>query len=251
MSRKTTQLSTLAIATVFLLSACSHVYYAPNGQNVPLLKEQGELQISGASAGSGEGGGANIQGAYAITNNVGVVLNSYIASGENDDSGANGNGFAVEGGAGWFKPINDFIVFESYAGVGGGSINNNYADNTSSKVSFVRPYIQPAIGFTSNYVDLAFATRFAMLNYTGISRSGMMLDSTNNAQLNYIGDNKTQLFFEPGVTLRAGWKYVKFQFQYVWSVNLNNNAINRDNHNVSLGLMLNIAPRFKAGSTTN
>ncbi|UPT65751.1 MAG: hypothetical protein M0D57_14665 [Sphingobacteriales bacterium JAD_PAG50586_3] len=109
----------LAGTFIALLTSCSHVYYAPSGQNVPLMKEQGELQLSAGTAGSGEGGGANVMAAYAPGKNIGVTLNSYIATGSNDGSGADGHGYIIEGGVGYFKPFaNDKLVFETYAGLG-------------------------------------------------------------------------------------------------------------------------------------
>jgi hypothetical protein len=235
----------LAGALALVFSSCSHVYYAPNGQNVPLFKEKGEIQVSAGSAGSGEGGGANVMAAYAPGQHVGVILNSYIASGSNDDNGADGRGYVLEGGAGYFTPINDFLVFEAYAGLGGGNIRNNYADNSSSDVKFIRPYIQPAIGVSTDYVDFAIASRFAMANYTGINRNGTITDSTNIAQLSYLDNHSTVMFWEPGVTIRGGWKYVKVQFQYVWSVPFTDTQMNRDNHNASLGLFFTLAPRYR------
>lgn len=235
-------LCVLGLSTV--LFSCSHVYYAPNGQNVPLFKEKGEVQLAGGSAGSGEAGGANVQAAYAVGNNVGITANAYVASGSNDDTGAHSNGFVAEAGAGYFKPIGNFLVFEAYGGFGGGNIYNRYDGGSDSRVGFIRPYVQPAIGFTSNYFDLAFAPRFCMVNYTGVNSNGVT-DSTNVAQLAYLNNNPTSFYFEPGITARAGWKYVKVQFQYVWSVNLNNPQLLRDNHNVSLGLFLSLAPRYR------
>lgn len=236
-------LSLLPLFSILLFS-CTHRYYAPSGQNVPLFKEKGEVQLSGGLASSGEAGGGNIQAAYAVGNNAGITADAYIANGENEDNGASGNGFNISVGGGYFKPLGDYFVFETYAGFGGGNITNKYAGGGDSKVMFIRPYIQPAIGFTSNFVDVAFAPRIAMVNYTGINRSGIG-DSTQIAQLDYINDHPTSVYFEPGVTLRAGWKYAKLQFQYVWSVNLNNPQILRDNHNVSLGLFLSLAPRYQ------
>lgn len=247
MNKRSNYLKLLSLISFFSLVfySCSHRYYAPTGQNVPLFKEKGEVQLGGGIAGSGEAGGGNIQAAYAVGNHAGITADAYIANGKNDDTGARGNGFIASVGGGYFTPLSNYFVFETYAGFGGGNIYNRYDGGSSSRVNFIRPYIQPAIGFTTNYLDLAFASRIAMVNYTGISRSAGITDSTNVAQLDYINGHPTSVYFEPGITARAGWKYIKVQFQYVWSVNLNNPQILRDNHNISVGLLLSLAERYR------
>ncbi|UPT65750.1 MAG: hypothetical protein M0D57_14660 [Sphingobacteriales bacterium JAD_PAG50586_3] len=112
-------------------------------------------------------------------------------------------------------------------------------------MQFIRPFIQPAIGLSTNYVDFAIASRFAMANYTNIKRDLTISDSTNIAQLDYLGNNSTVMFWEPGVTIRGGWKYIKLQFQYVWSVPFADTRMKRDSHNASLGLFFTLAPRYR------
>lgn len=241
-------IAAVAVAYAIFSTSCTHRYYAPNGQNVTLFKEKGEVQIAAGPASGGESSGANIQAGYAATNHLGITANAYLARGENEDNGANGNGFVMEAGAGYFNPIGEHFVFEAYGGFGGGNIYNGYADNSSSKVKFFRPYVQPAFGFTSPYFDAAFAPRIAMLNYLDIERNGTITDTKNVQDLNYIDANKTVFMFEPGITLRAGWKYIKVQAQYVWSVNINAPALRQDDHNISLGLFFNFAPRYSGGS---
>jgi hypothetical protein len=70
---------------LLLLTNCSHYYYTPNSQTVPLFQEKGETRISAATYESRESDGFVINTALSITNHIGLMGNSmYGETGDND-----------------------------------------------------------------------------------------------------------------------------------------------------------------------
>src|SRR3954464_4198488 len=90
-----------ALITLFAAS-CTSRYYVPNQHNVPLFHEKGELRLSGGTSGGDEVSGTEMQGAYAVTDRLGVIGNVFAAtSGANDGS----HGYFAEGGTGYFRAL--------------------------------------------------------------------------------------------------------------------------------------------------
>ena len=56
--------------------SCGPKYYTPNTQNVPLITEKGETNISFLlNASEGNVGGTELQGAYGLTSNIALQSN--------------------------------------------------------------------------------------------------------------------------------------------------------------------------------
>ena len=152
----------LLIATLF--SSCYHLYYSPNSSNVPLFKEKGEARLNAYYSGGEEIEGGEIQGALAVSKNIGVILNTtFMGSSEQDESGS---GYIIEGGAGYYKPFAKNFVFENYGGLGIGNVKNNYVDwfnsdaKGNSKVGVTKLFIQPSLGYTIKNLDFGAASKF-------------------------------------------------------------------------------------------
>ena len=72
------------IALLFLpvlFCSCSHYYYVPNSQNVPLFREKNEYRFSGTLAGVEESSSKELQAAYSVTDHIGVMANFMSAKG--------------------------------------------------------------------------------------------------------------------------------------------------------------------------
>ncbi len=67
------------------------------------------------------------------------------------------------------------------------------------------------LSFTFNTFDVAFSTRLSSLSFNIIDEniSGNIDISDRIKALTLT----SHVFIEPGLTLRAGWKYLKIQFQ--------------------------------------
>ncbi len=230
---------------IIVFTSCNHYFYAPNMHNVPLLKDQKDTRISIAQSNGGEISSTEIQGAYAVTNKVGVMVNTMFAkNGNKGDSTDKGNGSLIEAGGGYFKPLgNSNFIFESYLGAGGGSIKNIYRNGTSIHTTATRFFVQPAIGYSIPHFQIALSTKFCGVNLSKPSNYSS-LDSTQRGNLDYLGSHSFSMLLEPAITIRAGWNNLKLQFQYGRSSNLNNPKLIQGTKNVSLGLYIDLNKSF-------
>lgn len=244
-TNKTPFRSTLAFLMCLSFSSCYHLYYSPNSSNVPLFKEKGEARLNAYYSGGEEIEGAEIQGAVAVSNSIGIILNTaFMGSSEGDESG---NGYLIEGGAGYYKVFEEHLVFETYGGLGIGQAENNYVDwsnanaKGSSQVNFTKAFIQPSLGFTVKNVDFGVASKLSAVFMHVNEESGY----TDSYGLDYIKANPTSYLWEPSFFVRFGFQSVKAQIQYTHSANLNNKDLDQEIACLSLGLSFNIKPKSK------
>ncbi len=189
----------LFFALVF--NACTPAY-VPNVINTPLLSNKGEFQCAIHTGTAGN----DPQFAYAITDNIGVMLNGSFANRTSDSTDDFHKHQFVEIGSGYFTKLGNSGRFEVFGGFGLGKLkaklDNNlwmsYEDVTSNRI-----FIQPAIGAATEIFDASLAARFVMVN--------MKQSSAKN----------TGLFLEPVMTTKVGYKYVKLVFQLGLSFPLN------------------------------
>lgn len=156
------RLPILFVVCVIILHACA-ADYSTNMINSPALKQQGDLQIGG-----GVGHLAlNGQAAYAVSNNIGIVINgkegnSYYS---NDVYSTSHSELFVEAGAGYYKWFSPNSYVECYAGYGMGEVHNV---QTQQQVDITyllyRPFIQPAIGVQADFFTMNFAARLTHVN---------------------------------------------------------------------------------------
>jgi hypothetical protein len=232
------------IVIAFLLSSCTHYYYVPNTQNVPLMKERNEFHLAAYYGGGDESDCGEFQGAYAISDHVGVAANYIFAKGGDATDYDYANGKCFDGAIGYFKPLGNSGVFEVYGGLGKGSQHHEYDIGSYADINNTKFYIQPAYGISLQWVDLAVSTRLSGVSFNNI-RKQVGYDSELLDDLKYLS-GQTHFFMEPAVTLRMGWKNVKAQFQYIYSGYLGSSqrSLFEDSH-FSLGLFLTFAERYK------
>ena len=187
--------------------------YTPNIVNTPLLSKEGEFQ---ASVGTGTSG-IDPQFAYAITENIGIMLNASYAN-RSDTNLANKNyhkhSFA-EAGFGYTLHMGNAGRFEVYGGGGVGKVNAIFNQDVfygRADATYTRIFIQPSIGATTDVFDGAFTTRLIFVN---VNNSNPLLNS-----------NRFDPFLEPTLTAKVGWRYIKMMFQLGFSVPLTNNYRN-------------------------
>ena len=112
----------IAGMTLLLLSSCATLY-KPNAVHSPLLKEKGEMHVAGALSMVGSAN-ANLQGAVALSDNMGIMVNMMQHSRNRFLEAADEKlrMFAGEAGIGYFKKLgkNGDILFQAYGGIGMG-----------------------------------------------------------------------------------------------------------------------------------
>ncbi len=207
-----------AIAPAIALASCGPIYYAPNSANVPLFSAKKEI-TGGLSAGSG---GTELHGAYAISNHVLGCANYASAKPKEDGNGNGGTGNLLEIGGGYYQALNEQFTWGATAAYGFGSMENHYpaiAADEKINASFSRWSVQPYIGLRNKYYEIAGSIRLCGVSYSGISGK---LTLNNTDQVAYLSSNSSQIFIEPALTLRAGYKFIFLQLQDIGSYNLGN-----------------------------
>jgi hypothetical protein len=218
--------SRLFLCILLVIASCSPRYYAPNQPNVPLLRAKGEVRFSVLGSEGQDVNSLEFQGAYALTNKLGVMVNTDLANG-NDAS----HGFIMDGGAGYYRPLRRF-TFESYGGLGIGKALNQYSSTESSDLGFTKFFLQPNIGVSARFVEAAFATRLTGLHYYRIQTT--LAGPTSD--LDYIRSHASSFLAEPSFIFRAGPRYAKFQFQLTRSFNLTAPQLLQENAMVGIGV---------------
>lgn len=225
-----------------LLQSCNTAY-VPNTVNVPLMRNQGEVRIYADPM-------INVQASYAITDNIGVMASGHIVVERTNDSDAgltiqNGSGSQFEAGIGYATVIKRNIIISGdmmadvFAGAGFGSLKlNNLTDNKAYEVSATKLFIQPSVGFSHRFVEVAFTPRIVGLMY-GEPTSGY-----TDAELNLkeLPDRSKPMhwFVEPTITVRGGIQEVKLQFQIGQSFKLTSTPLAHESLILTIGASINL-----------
>lgn len=234
------------LAVAFIVQSCN-VMYNPNMQNVPLLKEKNEARFTI--------GVFDFQGAYAVQENIGVMINGnygrYNTTSSNLESDNTTQGL-IEGGVGYLKPFSKNTIFELFGGYGVGentikSSNSDYMNggvprNTSFSAKTSRFFVQPSIGYSVDFLDVALSTRICFLNYSNLYSTGYTSADLIAMRLADI-DKQTFAFVEPAVTVRVGYKYVKFHGQLLFSYKYNLEPLDYVPLTLNFGIHIDLAKR--------
>lgn len=224
----------------FAIVSCSPKFYIPNTQNVPLLSEKGETNLTL----SGNDNQVEFQGAYAITENIAVKANGGLFIPKDLDNGNGGSGNFIEIGGGYFKPFSENWVFEAYGILGFGSFENHLPStkndypktNGDISANLFRVGIQPNFGYKSKYISAAVSSRIVNLSYNNVKGDLIFEDA---AQTEYLKKNSTNFLVEPALTIRWGLEKFKLQLQYGYSLNLSNSDFKQDKTYFTLGVNFN------------
>lgn len=252
--------SLLQILVLYIgLIGCSNTYYIPHSNHVPLFTEEGQISASGKASAGFYHTGADLQFAKALTNKKAYMLNTGF-----NLLGEGGGSVQVKGGIGTYRPINRFLVFETYGGLSYGTVKNYHDqpyeevyDSTGfvtivpnpilrahSRVHYGGAWVQPQLGFTTRFFDLALISGFHYLNFFSVRQSAP-LHIPEQQELFQLRSNKGNLFWEPGIMIRLGWDSVKAELQYTGSAVINNQSLDYEPFRVSLGLTMKIPSRIK------
>lgn len=233
-----------------LLPGCVHYYYAPNTSNIPLFKEKNTMKINGGYASGDNYNGSDIQLAYSVSPKIGIMFNSFFAGLSEEVSGSNGSnhietgrGSLFEIGAGYYKPFGaqNRWTFETYLGAGAGGENHTYQNDQKARLTLLRFFIQPSIGYSSQngLLEVAAGSRFCNLNLK-VKESTVTTpggdDDINKHDLDNITLHPSSVLWEPSLLLAMGWHNFKFYLQYTTSQNLNNLNLPQDRTNFSIGV---------------
>ena len=220
---------------VLILTGCAPVY-VPNTVNAPLFSGKGELMVSAF----GGTNGYDAQFAYALTDHIAFLANGSYQSKKFDSNSTKDyhKHYFGEIGGGYFTQLGEHGRFECLGGYGFGQSETGYdftfLDNNSgvAKGLFDRYFIQTDLGTSANfdYLNMGIAIRGTYVNFYKFTTGNEVY---NNTQSNF--------YVEPAVFVRAGWKYIKFQFQFGGCISTQKNpTFNCQPIMVSAGLVFNI-----------
>jgi hypothetical protein len=219
-----------------------------------MLKDRYELQASGFLGNGNASTNTELQTAFSVRNNIGIIadqmsINMHYNSGLNSVK-AN----YAEGGIGYFTHFSDTGEFEIYGGFGGGSQEHKYERTSfdlwtfttsktstgSSELKLFRLFIQPSVGVSLKYLDLAFSTRFCIVTFTNIDNNiSEANDELEYQHLNDIVEGTCYYFIEPSLTVRGVLKNVKFQLQIIPGFKTNPDMYFENTH-IGFGVFLSL-----------
>lgn len=233
----------LALMIAIMLS-CSPKYYTANTQNVPLISQQGETNLTV----SGNANQVEFQGAYGVTNGFAIQANGGLFIPSDLDNGDGGSGKFLEIGGGYFTPVSQNFVFELYGLIGAGTVENHMPSTTSANpatqgdisADIFRYGIQPNFGYKSKYFSAAVSSHIVNLRYSNIEGD---LIYGGESQVDYLRDNASNILIEPAFTIRGGFDKIKLQLQVGYSWNVSSENFRQDKEFVTLGLNFNFADR--------
>jgi hypothetical protein len=190
----------LGALAAFALASCAPIY-VPNQVNVPMIREQGDANLSvGMSL-----AGFEIQGAAGVAKNIGVMANASFAVEDSSNADSYRDGNLVEFGVGYLSGEGENLRAEFYGGYGVGSseAENTFGENAAETTTYVesdygRLFLQSNLGFVSSFLESALSLRFSYVSFKEPSES--------------------QLFLEPAATARVGFEAVKLQAQLGFSI---------------------------------
>jgi hypothetical protein len=197
-----------------------------------------------------------VQGALALSDHIGIMGNYNHYSGRDESGTWSGDEYYShfksnmgEFGLGYYTTFDNKFVFESYGGIGGSRVNNEFErwdGDGSSSVGTTSFFIQPSIGYYKKHVRLAFSTRFRLLNFRDVTyQTGQGSDPVES--IDYMENMPAQGFFEPAFTFRAGGEKVKFQTQVGFSIIMSHSYdIEYDPMNFNVGIVFCLPGKKKS-----
>ena len=207
----------IPISFVLVLSSCSQPLYIPSTTNVPVLTKKGDFDVN-VSTGSN---GWDAQTGFAITNEVGVMVNTSFANRTNaDNSNYNKHSFG-EIGFGYSSVLNNSnleegktkILFSFFGGTGVGKAAGSYTYNilfggnatVINRGNYMKVFAQPAIGFITENVEFITALRAGYVSFFYFEQNNQTLENGNLRNNNY--------YLEPTITFRTGSEKIKIMWQ--------------------------------------
>jgi hypothetical protein len=206
------------------ISACTPHFYQPKPIEPVLLTKQDQLKINFI----GDINLTAVSVAYSPKQKMGVQL----GMGTNDHKSFSTDNMGREtfyldehyfnpyAAVGYYKNISEDFLFETYTGIGVYNYKNN-AVCYLKKMNSINFFIQPSVAFMNDYFDAAFTVRVDYLNRSKTLLKDSVLSPDDQKKYQFL-NYKSYLFAQPGLTIRAGFKYVKVQFQVSKDIPFNN-----------------------------
>ncbi len=219
--------------TFIFLSSCVSSSLLPQTQNVPLFTKEKELQISTQITGRS----AELQLAYSAKPHLAFMAN-----------GLAGNLQMVELGAGYYTKLSEKFIFESYAGIGEGSVNvkNTFyhikplffsttkEERCNINIFGTKFFIQPNIGYKyEENLQLSLSLKGSFWYFPKYYYYNELWRPDIHGEMEYIKTDSVNLkntqcyTLEPAITFKTGGERLKFMTQlgFLAAINSENRTI--------------------------
>lgn len=178
----------------FLLSSCTHYYYAPDEGHLMSLNEKGDVKISGgvSETNDDEDNNFNLQAGYSPINHLGLQASHFSlkrTGGKSNVIVPRGNGYITSGAIGTYyffennkirkvarrkdkkQLIPDYlkmkkgVLLDLYAGYGKGEVFNTYSNGAYTQFNFQKSYIQGGIHWQGKLIGISYVFKAVKLDY--------------------------------------------------------------------------------------
>lgn len=214
-------------STLLILTGCS--VYHPQAVDIPLINHSGDTRLD-----------ASVSLSYWIVPDVSDA-NVTLSHGFNDWLAAQlhanfgGDNYYIQAAPGFYYPLGEKSVFETYFGIGYGgawrdnvdkSNSENAINNYSFSGHFLLPFVQGNIGWhdlTKLHIDLGVGLKIGGFKpdyeVYDVNSDG---DEIAGTRVSY---EKNNLLLEPQAMLRLGGDHMKLNFRvgYAWLSDLGGN----------------------------
>ncbi|MBN1116716.1 MAG: hypothetical protein JXA77_05910 [Bacteroidales bacterium] len=147
----------------------------------------------------------DLQGSFAITDNIGIMANASFLNVTSDSSDNFNKHSFVEADTGYFMSLGNYGIVQIYGGYGFGKVNSYYDSDLISnfnKATLSRIFLQPSVGLKSDVFDGFLSCRITSVTFFQNKVS------------------ESELFVEPALTAKLGYKYFKFIGQFGFLLHL-------------------------------
>lgn len=207
--RKSFIMTLCAPAVIAVMLGSCRPLYIPNALHTPMVTEKNEVNATVLLGSSG----LDAQVAWSPGKHWAIMLDGSFYQSSAEDSIIKHRHYFGEGGAGYHTSFG-IGRFDVYGGGGYGfaSAANDSAGvfSGSAQGNYWRAFVQPSIGIGTDIVDVNLAVRTSYVSFANVKTTGMNLQYTHS------------LFFEPALTVRVGYKWVKLFIQAGLSVPASN-----------------------------
>ncbi len=230
------------LAVFLFLQGCAPIY-VPNASHSHLLDKKKEFNAN-ARAGTN---GFDLHGAYAFSDNLGVVGGASFGSQEVTHSDGSVNEDFHEHtygelGMTYFRPFGKIGRFELLGGLGFGSsssvddfdfLNLNQGEEVRTTGKYNKVFGQSNIGIETGFVEAGLAVRLAQITFT---------EFETNSQI--ITEAESGTFFEPAAFARFGSNNFQVEAQYGVATPLNRDELpfSFEPFWLSVGVNINLKP---------
>ncbi len=203
----------LVVCTILLTLCSCRAYYVPNENSTPMLSHKNNLILNGGASIGMRANSLAASLAYAPTNNIGLV---YQRSGYNNASSSYNynSGSYNEFSIGYYKILEDQVLFELYFNHGFGQTENMYSEVLATtrgiyNTQFDKTSLNFALGKKEENVAFSIYARIGSLDINDVNFRNINNVSLLN-DLNSIKSKRYFTFIEPGLSGKIGFGNFKF-----------------------------------------